>query len=168
MRDKSNKFDFPPLEPITKDDVTINYSGLGIVGVINSRNLKAFGLTLSTITNVQTSINGYNMKITIDLRTPRLDVSGEYKFDFSYSGVPFKTDGSYEHTLTDSTIQIIFNGRLETLHGEDYMKIYKCEVALNPSEIKLMVTGNFFIDFSQWFSSFVGNGIFANILYLIR
>ena len=144
MRDRSTEFGFPALEPITKDNVVVNYNMLGVVGVMKSQNMKAFGLTSSSITNVQTSINGDKMKITIDFSTPRLVIKGEYNFDFTSFGFPVKTDGSYDHTLTDSKIQIILNGRLENLDGEDFMKMYSCEVSLNPSEIRLQVTGIFY------------------------
>ena len=115
----------------------------GVVGVMEFQNLKDFGVTSSSIKNVQTSINGDKMKITIDFYTQRLVSSGEYKFDFVYFGFPVKTNGSYDHTLTDSKTKIILDGRLENLDGEDYMKMYRCEVSLNPGVMEVHLTGIF-------------------------
>jgi hypothetical protein len=144
LRQKPEKIDFPPLEPLKYDRVAFNYKTSDVLsGGFIIRNTKAYGLSYSKIRNLKSNFTENHMKIEIEMGTKEIFITGDYKGNLTFRDINLNSRGKFNVTMIKTVGKMIIKGRLETIDGENYMKVYSFDVFPNPRDMKFSISGLF-------------------------
>lgn len=69
--------------------------------------------------------------------------TGSYQSNMSFSAFQIQSKGQYNVTMRDINAKWNIKGKLETIEGEQYMKLYKFDILPEANDMKVSVSGLF-------------------------
>lgn len=144
LRKKTENFDFPSVDPFTYDSVTFDYKNSNVLsGSFTVKDVKTYGMSRGKVKNVKSDFTGDNMTINADLFFPKLFSTGKYKSNMTFNSFRIASKGQYNITMKDVKAKWNINGKLETVDGEKYMKVYRFDILPEANDMKISLSGLF-------------------------
>uniref|UniRef100_A0A224XV41 Putative hemolymph juvenile hormone binding protein n=1 Tax=Panstrongylus lignarius TaxID=156445 RepID=A0A224XV41_9HEMI len=93
-------------------------------------NLKVYGLSDYEVKEIRSNFKELTFNTT--LFTKKADFIGNYEMDGQVLVLPVKGNGKVNHNFTDVTIKFITNLEKYQKNGEDYVRVKKVKMSINP------------------------------------
>lgn len=140
----SESVGLPRLDPFTYDKATLNFDGSRLLnGTLTVKDIKVLGLRKEKVLSVKSAFNKGNMVVEAELFIPKVFGTGRYKADVSLNALKFNSRGQFNATLTEVNTKCVIKGKLNTINGVDYMKLYKFSILPDVKGMKISVSGLF-------------------------
>lgn len=143
LRQKIPNFDFPPVDPFSYESVTFNVNNFNqITGSSTLRNVKTYGMSRAKVRSVKSDFTN-GMTIHAEVFFPKVFATGTYTSNITFNNFNIQSKGQYNVTMRDVTGKWSIKGKLETVNGEDYMKVYQFNILPEAKDMKISVSGIF-------------------------
>lgn len=144
LRKKSDKFDFPPIDPFAYETVTFNYRNSNLMtGSFTVKDVKTYGMSRGKVLKVKSDFSNDEMMIQAELLFPKLFSTGFYTSNMTVSAFQLNSKGQYNVTMKNVRVKWNIKGKLENVDGEGYMKVYKFDASPEAEDMKISVSGLF-------------------------
>ena len=133
------------LDPFTYDSITLNYKNTNsIVGTFTVRDVRTYGFSRNAkMRKVKTEFTDDTMVIQGELSVPKIFSTGNYTSNMNFNSFKIASQGQYNVTMKDIVSKLSIKGKLETIDGEDYMKVYKFDFVPTIENMKMSLSGLF-------------------------
>lgn len=124
MADGINEIGIPSLDPYVQKELKLEYKNNQIQAKMINKNIRVLGLKDSTVRDVRLRAEDDSFHLEIDMYTPAVTVSGDYKGSGSFNDLTFvNAQGMYITNMTDLVYTWKLDGKPETINDEVYMRI---------------------------------------------
>lgn len=144
LREKLGNVNLPPLDPFMYDTVTFNYKNSNLLsGGFTVKNVKTYGMSRGKVNNVKSDFSNDEMTIQADLFFPKLFSTGNYKSNMTFNAFRIQSKGQYNITMREVNAKWNIKGKLESVGGEDFMKIQQFDIVPEANDMKISISGLF-------------------------
>lgn len=140
---KNNPSFFIPMDPFFHENFNGYLKNSLIDGKFTVKNVETLGMTNALVKNVKSQLNGFGMKLELDLFFPKLSSTGFYKTNFLLSGVKVLSKGQFNVTLFNVNNKWSMKGKLVNINGDQFMEIYDTDIEMDIGDAKIEFSGVF-------------------------
>lgn len=140
----NDKLGFVKIEPFVSERLNMTYKGAAsFFGSFYMKNVKFYGTSRLKVQRLKSNFGKDEMSIRAEFFFPKLLMSAVYKSNITMNRLVIPSKGQFNMTMKNVLAKVLIKGKIESIDGENYMRIYKFDMDPEPTEMVFSVTGIF-------------------------